>query len=420
MLDRILKFLTSLKLVVACLALSVVLVFVGTVAQVKEGLYESQTRYFKSFFVWWSPGDGSWGIPVMPGGYLLGGLLLVSLIMVYAKRFQFTKKKTGILISHLGVILLLIGQLATDMLARESHMRLQEGGTKTFSESFSDYELVFLTDAGPDEDEVVSIPVSLVVKQPEIAHPKLPFVVRIKTYMANSDVMFRPPQAKNDPPQASQGAAQRFTFRDQPVTRKMNDKNVPTVLIELQPANGSSAALGTWMVSGWAGDEVMLEALEFSWRKQYGEGMEQMVHRMAEQLGEPQKVEAGGKTYAMVLRPTRYYKPFAVTLLETKHEVYRGTTRPKNYQSRVRIENPATRENREVDIYMNNPLRYEGLTFYQFQMSPLESSVKTSTFQVVRNPGWLTPYAGCAMVGGGLLVQFLIHLVGFMRKRKTV
>ena len=32
------------------------------------------------------------------------------------------------------------------------------------------------------------------------------------------------------------------------------------------------------------------------------------------------------------------------------------------------IDNPQRRESREVDIYMNNPLRYEGLTFFQYQM----------------------------------------------------
>ena len=61
-------------------------------------------------------------------------------------------------------------------------------------------------------------------------------------------------------------------------------------------------------------------------------------------------------------------------------------------------------ENREVDIYMNNPLRYEGQTFYQYQMNQLEMSGEReeSVLQVVRNPGWLTPYLGCLMVGLGM------------------
>jgi hypothetical protein len=39
--------------------------------------------------------------------------------------------------------------------------------------------------------------------------------------------------------------------------------------------------------------------------------------------------------------------------------------------------------------------------------------------QVVRNPAWLTPYLGCALVAIGLVTQFLFHLVGFISKRKA-
>ena len=108
-------------------------------------------------------------------------------------------------------------------------------------------------------------------------------------------------------------------------------------------------------------------------------------------------------------------------LLKTTHEVYRGTEIPKNFQSRVSIDNPETGERgREVDIYMNSPLRYQGLTFYQYQMGRDErSAVGNSTLQVVKNPSWLTPYLGCAIVALGMVWQFMYHLVGFTRKRRT-
>ena len=109
-------------------------------------------------------------------------------------------------------------------------------------------------------------------------------------------------------------------------------------------------------------------------------------------------------------------------LLKTTHAVYPGTEIPKDFRSRVLSENPETSEKREVDIWMNNPLRYAGLTFYQYQMGKdeLDRSRGTSTLQVVRNPSWLTPYVGCLVVGLGLIVQFMIHLVAFVSKRRTV
>ena len=93
---------------------------------------------------------------------------------------------------------------------------------------------------------------------------------------------------------------------------------------------------------------------------------------------------------------------------------------PKNFQSRVRINNPTKGETREVDIYMNNPLRYEGLTFFQATMGRDEIvDVGRSGLQVVRNPSWLVPYLSCLLVGIGLTVQFLYHLIGFITKRRA-
>ena len=70
--EKIFKFLSSLKLTVVCLVCALILVFVGTLAQVNDGLYDAQARYFRSLFVFWHPGGGELGIPVFPGGYLLG------------------------------------------------------------------------------------------------------------------------------------------------------------------------------------------------------------------------------------------------------------------------------------------------------------------------------------------------------------
>ena len=65
---------------------------------------------------------------------------------------------------------------------------------------------------------------------------------------------------------------------------------------------------------------------------------------------------------------------------------------------------------------MNNPLRYAGLTFYQYQM---DTEHNTSVLQVVHNPGWLLPYISCVMMTLGLVVQFGLHLAGFIGKRRA-
>ena len=425
MIHQLWKILTSLRLTVTLLGLGILLVFVGTVAQADEGLYQAQERYFKHWFVWGITFFGH-KVPVpLPGGYLIGTLLLLNLTAAHINRFQWTWKKFGIHLTHAGVILLLVGQLTTDLFSRETQMRVAEGETKNWSESASDYELAFLIDLDAQKEQVVAIPTTLLASGGEIKHEKLPFTIRVKNYWRNSEPTFRAPMATNlPPPLTTNGVARHFDFSPTPVTHKMDDKNVPTAVLELAGASGPP---GVWVVPGWSGDETMIAAVRASYRRSMGP---QMASAISSRLAEPQFVEAGGKRYTFVLRPARAYKPFSLTLLKATHTTYPGTVSssnpdgiPKDFRSRVRLEHPEKRENREVEIYMNSPLRYAGLTFFQYQMAAGEmmqqaGETASSTFQVVRNPAWLTPYAGCVIVAAGLIFQFMIHLVGFVSKRK--
>jgi hypothetical protein len=98
------------------------------------------------------------------------------------------------------------------------------------------------------------------------------------------------------------------------------------------------------------------------------------------------------------------------------HDLYPGTTIPKRFESQVQLTNPAHGEDRPVLIYMNHPLRYNGLTFYQASFSQGDAA---SMFQVVRNPGAPLPYIAVAMVGVGMVVQFVLSLVAHLRREKA-
>ena len=130
-----------------------------------------------------------------------------------------------------------------------------------------------------------------------------------------------------------------------------------------------------------------------------------------------QSLEVDGETWKIILRPQRNYLDFNLSLVDLKWEKYQGTEIPKNFQSRVIVEDED--ESRMVDIYMNNPLRQGGQTFYQYQMNQNQLGATAQTvLQVVKNPSWLTAYIGCLIVAAGLIYQFLYHLVGFARKRR--
>lgn len=415
--NRLIKFFTSLRLTVVLLAFAIILVFVGTLAQVDEGLYLAQSRYFRQWLVLGLDVFGKKIPIILPGGYLIGTMLLLNLLASHIYRFQLSLKKLGIQLAHAGVILLLVGQLATDMFAHETQMRFIEGQTKTYSESPQYYELIFSAPAGENQDQVVSFPASLLKPGAVLQNPLLPFTISVKEFWKNSEPQFRAPMMKNGPPLASQGVAMNFDFHPIAEAKAMDDKNIPTALIELNSANDS---LGDWVVSDWSQDGSMIEAVRDDYTQMLGAPMAQSI---VSELTQPQSVVADGKKFTFALRPERTHFPFSLTLLKATHTVYEGTDIPKDFRSRVQLRNPLTGENREVEISMNHPLRYDGLTFYQYQMDAGQAAAEaghtpSSVLEVVHNPSWLTPYIGCAMVATGLVIQFMFHLVGFITKRK--
>ncbi len=415
--NRVWKFFTSLRLTVTLLALGILLIFVGTVAQADEGLYVAQERYFKQWYVFGVSFLGHKVPMPLPGGYLIGTLLLCNLTAAFIKRYQWTVGKIGIHLTHVGVILLLVGQLATDMFSRETHLRAREGETKSYSESSTDYELAFVTDVDAGTSEVVAIPQTLLASGGEVRHEKLPFTVRVKELWPNSDPSFRAPMESNAPPLTTNGVAVAFDFTPLKTTHDMNSKNVPTATLEFIGPGGS---LGTWVASGWAGDETMSESL---WRHYHRQMGPQLAATIRGRLTQDQSVAVDGRRFTFALRPARVYTPFSFTLLKATHDVYPGTDTPKDFRSRVRLRNAARGEDREVEIYMNNPLRYAGLTFFQSGMIDRglidQGETPWTVLQVVRNPGWITPYAGCVIVAAGLIIQFMFHLTRFLKRRKA-
>ena len=391
--------LASLRLTLILLSLSLILVFLGTMAQEPLGLYLAQDRFFQSAFVdlasltaalkkslqmiqiYLPPSTAAdvlkaAYIPAFPGGYLLGGLLLINLLAAHITRFHFSRKKAGIVLVHSGIVLLLVGQLCTDLLSRESAMQIAEGETKSYSESDRHSELAVIDDSQPDRDRVVAIPDSLLLTGAQLSHPELPFQLKVVRYYPNSFVTNR--LVVPDAPTITAGVGTNVAAIELPKVTALNARDVPSAVVEVLGPKGS---LGSFFVS--------------------------------EYLVRPQPIEVEGKRFTLSLRLRRFYKDFSLTLLDFRHDKYKGTEIPKNYSSQVRLQNPKTGENREVKIFMNTPLRYQGLTFYQASFVGDHVTI----LQVVRNPAWLTPYLACLIVGVGLLVQFGIHLFAFVRKQ---
>src|SRR5262249_26778158 len=63
------------------------------------------------------------------------------------------------------------------------------------------------------------------------------------------------------------------------------------------------------------------------------------------------------------------------------------------------------------------PLRFNGETFYQSTVGvdPITRE-ETTGLQVVTNTGWMIPYVSCMIVAVGMLSQFTVTLLRFLRR----
>jgi ABC-type transport system involved in cytochrome c biogenesis permease subunit len=403
LLVQALNALASLRLTVVLFVLSLFLVFAGTLAQVDVGIWTAVNKYFRSAVVWIPfqiffsrdlkvPG----GFPY-PGGWLLGGLLLVNLLAAHAVRFKVSWKRSGILILHAGLIVMMLGELITGLFAVEGKMTIEEGASSNYVEQHDEVELAVIDPSDSQFDHVVVVPGSLLRRSHQnrevIQHDDLPFDVVVNRYLVNSG---EPRQAgPRDRNPANAGDGVRYVVDERPeVTGTDPDQKVdiPSAYVTFKDKK-TGQALGTYLVSPWLSPPLVSRWL-------------------SPPLADlPQKVVLGDRTYHAYLRFKRDYKPYTIQLLKFTHEVYPGTDKPKDFASDVRVIDPEANVDREVRIYMNNPLFYGGETFYQSGFLPGD---RGTILQVVRNPGWTLPYISCVMVAAGMLIHFLVRLVGFV------
>jgi hypothetical protein len=373
------RALTSLKLTILCLAALMVLVLSCTIAQVHLGTWAAVDLYMRSFFVWMGVPGSALRVPIFPGGATVGLVLLANLVAAQLKRLELSWSKSGLWLAHAGLVLLVLGEFVTSAFQRDARMAIEEGQTVNFVESTRDLELAVIDTTDPAFDDVYSIPAARLARGGAVRVPGTPVTLTVRRFFPNADLANRGPG--DPPPLATAGVGAMVSAVERPPATRDDDENRAALWVE--PVAGGRS-YGTWLVSN--------------------------------ALGAPQSFTHEGRTYALAMRHRREYLPYAVTLEKFSHDVYPGTDIPKNFSSLVRIVNPARHEDREVLIYMNQPLRYAGKTFYQASFGKNDT---LSILDVVANPGWLIPYVSCVLVALGLVIHFAITLRRSARRRET-
>lgn len=329
-----------------------VLIVLGTVAQKEMGLYAATEKYFNSVILWLGP------IPT-PGGLTTIGVIFLALSCKFLFFSQWHWKKAGTHLTHLGVILLLLGGLITASMAREGFMVIPEGRS---TNAMSDYQNRVLMLKDENGDPVQTLPFSTLTEGRVIDVG----TAQIKVLEACANCSARAPSGKFKNLQGLAVNMELYTIPDE----KNIEANFSGLIFELVRAEDTNI-LGTYIVMEDIPKNPVIDGLEIS------------LERATEIL------------------------PFDIGLKDFRKIDYPGTLKAREFESDLIVSDgnvswPAT-------ISMNKPLRYKGYVFYQssFEQRP---DIEVTVLNVVHNVGRIFPYISTLVIFAGLLLHFIIRL----------
>jgi ABC-type transport system involved in cytochrome c biogenesis permease subunit len=406
---------------------------------------------------------------LIQGGFS-GIVLLVGCIMLF-------KKRGGVVLTHLGIGLLMFGQFWVAKHDVEEQISIREGETVTYAYDIRQTELAVVDTSDPQRDKVVVIPQRLLEQsvwrsesarndqaggvsawfsrmsstardwffasphvdaEGIIRHPDLPFAVRIVKYLKNADLKSVDGTTSNlatagfglkmlaEPVRASTGtdssgsvdlaAAYVELIRNEPAAAQRPPEST-VAMSEAKPEAGSDAASAP---EAEANEQQPATPATPATDTPAGSSLgTYLTSQIASAQNISEQVELDGRTYDVALRFRRTYKPYSLTLIDVRKDDYLGTSTPRNYSSDVRLVDASRDTDRQVHIWMNNPLRYAGETFYQSgYIGPPQAPTETTTLSVVTNSGWMIPYVACMLVAVGLPAHFLLTLLRFLNRRR--
>jgi hypothetical protein len=341
----------------------IILLIWGTVAQAWMGLYAAHKMFFSSF-IFFPP-----MLPIpLPGGFTLLGLLSIGLTLKFLFASTWSWVKSGIILIHFGALLLLIGGLITAISARESYMVIPEGNQSSFIYDYHQHEfLIYKNDL-----EIVNVPFK---KLDTATFVGLPFTIEVIDTCLNCDITRREETADFDPAKSYLGMAQFMSLSAKP-SEKEPEENITGV---------------TFTIDGLDDTETIQNGLYLGFTG----------------MPKPVTLNHNNDTYRIIFGKAQRILPFSITLIDFVKDSYEGTDKARGYHSDIVLTDGDI--SWPVRIGMNEPLRYQGYTFFQSSFDQTDEA-EITILAVVKNQGWLFPYIGTLIIGAGLLIHIAIML----------
>lgn len=387
-----LKLISSLGLAVVLLIYLVVLTLLGTLNQMEDGLYDSVSKYFSGFFFH----DTLFGVPLfLPGAYFILTILFFNILVGTAMKIRRNLKNLALYGVHFGILFLLLAGFVEERFKTEGNMTLYPGMESNEYVSYHHWQLEVIS-VGEDgtAEEALVIPAEHFKDASEDTprtfwREDMPFEIIVDRYSRNSLAL---PAGIPITANSGEKAIDGWVLLERNPELE-SEANMPGIHARFVPKTGDVSEAIIWAhVSIPMGDHFMDPT--------------------------PHTVEVGGKKYAVQLVRERFKVPFYVRLDEFELETHPGTTRAKKFQSDVtRLEEG--RPDQQIEIRMNEPLREDGVVFFQSKYGPTEPRPGEdyySVFAVVDNPSDQWPFYALIWIQFSLVAHFIVRLTLFIMK----
>lgn len=368
------------------------LTWFATLEQIDKGLYPTLNKYFhwKSLFL--LPEINGKTVPLpLPGGYWAGAVLLLNLTLGGVIRIRKGWKHAGNLIAHLGIIFMLIGGGVAHHFSERGNMAVGEGESSNTAEDYFEYvvEVAEIKDGKADAIHVIRgehLDDLTDGKSRVFRFPTMPFDLEIAGYLTHA---------------------------------------VPVGITERAPDQGQRQADGYYLMERPEETNAEANTAGCYGRLLHRDGTKSPPFILAGASFHPFTARHDDRMFTIDMRKRLWPMPFTVKLDEFTADFHPGTMKPSKFISKItRIENGGEAK---VTIQMNEPMRYEGLTFFQASYGPPGAGPGQkmySVFEIVKNPADKWPEYSLYVVTFGMLITFLTKLGGYLaaasRKKRHV
>jgi len=331
-----------------------ILLVLGTITQKSLGLYDAVQTYLYDFILWFGP------IP-LPGGGLTLALITFSLALKFLFFSPWSWKRSGIILSHLGSLMLLLGGFVTILYSQEGYMIIPEGEERSYYQDYHDKNLFVYQ----EDQEIFKIDFNNLNENQTLQSKGLPFTIAIQDTCDNCDIR---PADKTD--ETRKNLAREISIHPK-VTEINKEENFSGVTFMLFDKSDTSE-IGTF---------IALEDV-------------------------PQ--DSVFEDYQIKIERRKTDLPFTIALEDFRKIDYPGTRKAQNYQSDLIF-----KENDihwPVMIEMNQPYRYKGYSIFQSSFDQKDGT-EITVLNIVKNSGRLLPYISTLIIFLGLFIHLISRTV---------